>query len=197
MNQSSFEELLRKILKSSEQEGIFSNNNYEDKLIDESIRYLRYKGFTIVEPKKFSIEIRSIDDLIKYFYLMSNSKHPEEYMRSSNKNKDRAIAKQLVEGRMSITGASKEYALSECGEIIRTVFENEEEFKFKHSFDFSVFGQNNFKWVTDKAIQLMNKNLQKKEEEDAEKLRNTIIAEQDDSDLGFDDLDELLSKIGD
>jgi predicted RNA-binding protein with PUA domain len=97
---------------------------------------------------------------------------------------------------MAATGASKEYALNECGEIIRTVFEYEKEFKFKYAITFSVFGQDNLKWVTDKAIQIMNRNSQEKEEEDAEILREKVIAAQDTSDLGFNDLDDLLAEMG-
>jgi len=195
MTESEFINKLRAAITASEQVNIFGNINYIDKIIEESIRYLRFKGFKVIEPKKFRNTINNIDDLIKYFYLLVNSMHPEGYVLSCNSGKDRSIAKRFVTNRMIATGASKEYALNECGEIIRTVFEHEDEFKFKYAINFSIFGQDNLRWVTDKAVQLMNKDLQEKEEEDAEKLREKAIATQDDSDLGFNDLDDLLAKM--
>ncbi len=195
MTEIEFLNKLKLAITMSEQVNIFSNNNYIDKIVEESIRYLRFRGFKVTEPKKFKINISSIDDLIKYFYLLINSKHPNEYVLSYNSGKDRAIAKRFVMNRMAATGANKEYALNECGEIIRTVFEHEQEFKFKYAITFSIFGQDNLKWVTDKAIQIMNKSLQEKEEAEAEILREKVIAAQDTSDLGFNDLDDLLAEM--
>lgn len=195
MTDSEFINKLKAAITTSEQINLFSNNNGIDKIIEESIRYLRFKGFKVIEPKKFKNSINNIDDLIKYFYLLINSKHPDGYILSYNSGKDRAIAKRFVTNRMTATGASKEYALNECGEIIRTVFEHEDEFKFKYAITFSIFGQDNLKWVTDKAVQLMNKGLQEREEEDAELLRKKVIAAQDTSDLGFNDLDDLLAEM--
>ncbi len=195
MTDSEFINKLKAAITTSEQINLFSNNNGIDKIIEESIRYLRFKGFKVIEPKKFKNSINNIDDLIKYFYLLINSKHPDGYILSYNSGKDRAIAKRFVTNRMTATGSSKEYALNECGEIIRTVFEHEDEFKFKYAITFSIFGQDNLKWVTDKAVQLMNRGLQEREEEDAELLRKKVIAAQDTSDLGFNDLDDLLAEM--
>jgi hypothetical protein len=196
MTDSEFIDKLKMAISTLDQINIFNPTNGIEKIIDESVRYLRFKGFKIIEPKKFKNSITNIDDLIKYFYLLINSKNSNSYILSYNSGKDRAIAKRFVVNRMAATGASKEYALNECGEIIRTVFEYEKEFKFKYAITFSVFGQDNLKWVTDKAIQIMNRNSQEKEEEDAEILREKVIAAQDTSDLGFNDLDDLLAEMG-
>jgi hypothetical protein len=196
MTDSEFIDKLKMAISTLDQINIFNPTNGIEKIIDESVRYLRFKGFKIIEPKKFKNSITNVDDLIKYFYLLINSKNSNSYILSYNSGKDRAIAKRFVVNRMAATGASKEYALNECGEIIRTVFEYEKEFKFKYAITFSVFGQDNLKWVTDKAIQIMNRNSQEKEEEDAEILREKVIAAQDTSDLGFNDLDDLLAEMG-
>ena len=193
--ESEFIKKVKAAIIASEQVTIFNNDNCIDKIIEESIRYLRFKGFKVVAPQTFKNKIKNIDDLIRYFYSLLNNKDSIRYTTSYNENRDRATAKRFVSNRMLATGASKEYSLNECGEIISTIFKHEKEFKFKYDITFSIFGQGNLKWVTDKAIQIMNKNLQEKEEEDAEILREKAIATQDDSDLGFNDLDDLIAAM--
>ena len=179
----------------SEQVTIFNNDNCIDKIVEESIRYLRFKGFKVVAPQTFKYKINNIDDLIRHFYSLLNDKDSIRYTTSYNVSKDRATAKRFVSNRMLATGASKEYALNECGEIVSTVFKHEKEFKFKYAITFSIFGQDNLKWVTDKAIQLMNEGLLERGEERAEKLREKVIAAQDVDDLGFNDIDDLLAAM--
>jgi hypothetical protein len=195
MIESEFIDKLKTAITASEQVTIFNNDNCIDKVIEESIRYLRFKGFKVVPPQTFKNKINNIDDLIRHFYSLLNNKNSIRYATSYNENKDRSTAKRFVSNRMIATGASKEYALNECGEIVNTVFKYEKEFKFKYEITFSIFGQNNLKWVTDKAIQLMNKGMLEKEEEEAEVLRERVIAAQDVDDLGFNDIDELLAKM--
>ena len=195
MTEIEFINKLKTIITASEQINIFSNDNCIDKIVEESVRYLRFKGFKVIEPKKFKSNIKNIDDLIKYFYLLINAKHSNEYALSYNLGKDRSIAKKFVVNRMAVTGASKEYALNECGEIISTIFEHYDEFKFKYALNFSILGQKKSKWITDKAIQLMNKKLREKEEKETEILQNKAIESQDIDNLGFNDLDDLLAKM--
>lgn len=195
MTELEFIDKLKSIILMSEQVTIFNNGNCIDKIIEESIRYLRFKGFKISPPQIFKNKIINIDDLIRHFYSLLNNRESARYTTSYNIARDRATAKRFLCSRMLSTGASKEYALNECGEIISTVFKNEKEFKFKYAITFSIFGQNNFKWVTDKAIQLMNEGILERSEERAEILREKVIAAQSTDDLGFNDIDDLLAKM--
>jgi hypothetical protein len=195
MTELEFINKLKKLITTSEQITIFNNDNCIDKIMEESIRYLRFKGFKVTPPQIFKDKIINIDGLIRHFYSLLNNRDSVRYTTSYNESKDRATAKRFVVNRMMATGASKEYALNECGEIISTVFKNEKEFKFKYTINFSIFGQNNLKWVTDKAIQLMNEGLLERGEERAEILREKVIAAQDTDDLGFNDIDDLLAKM--
>lgn len=195
MTESEFINKIKAAIIASEQVTIFNNGNCADKIIEESIRYLRFKGFKVVAPQTFKYKINNIDDLIRHFYSKLNDKDSVRYSTSYNVSKDRAIAKRFLSNRMLVTGAGKEYALNECGEIISTVFKYEKEFKFKYAITFSIFGQDNLKWVTDKAIQLMNKGILEEGEEEAEALREKVIATQDTSDLGFNDIDDLLAAM--
>jgi hypothetical protein len=195
MKESKIIDDLRAAVVASEQLSIFNDADQYSKVQEECIRFLRFRGFKIAEPKVFKTKIEKNDDLITFFYALLNSNFPGDYMTSCNWEKDRNIAKIFVDNRMEISGASREYVLNECGEIINTIFEHYDEFKFKYALSFSILGQKKSKWITDKAIQLMNKKLREKEEKETEMLQNEAIESQDTNNLGFNDLDDLLSKM--
>lgn len=186
---------IRSAIKVSEQQSIFDSSSPEQKLEDACAAYLKSKGYRISKAKQFIDNIESTDELIKHFYLLLNSRCSEEYITSFNRKKDLGIAKKFIEERMLVTEADKPYVLNECGCIIRTVFEHEKEFNFTRAIDFSIFGQDNLKWVTDKALQIMNREMRKLKEENEEYLRERMIEAQDKTNLGFDNLDELLATI--
>lgn len=178
----------------SKQSTIFGTSNTEERVLDSCVRYLRFKGYTVVSPKKFESKITSNDDLIEYFYRLLNRQNPEDYATSYDVNRDRGIAKRFIEERMEVTGASKEYALNECGEIIRTIFKHYDEFNFTHTLNFGIFGQNKLKWITDNALKIMNKQLRKEAEERTRVLRQKALSAYNEP-AGYDDLDELLAKM--
>ena len=177
----------------SEQTDIFGSKN--DTLEEACSRYLMFKGYRVVSPKKFNYTIKKLDDLIHYFYSLHNNKHPEKFASSMDLGRDRATAKELVEARMIATGVGREYALNECGEIIKTIIDNEDKFKFKYNLSFSVFDQKKLKWIIDSAVQIINKDFTLKEEDKAKILRRKAIELEDDEELGFEDLDELVAKL--
>jgi len=178
-----------------QQKSIFSDNTSKENLKAACAKYLSSEGYTIVAPKTFSKVIKNTSDLVTYFYALLASKHPENYMATYNKLKDMSTAKRFVERRMEITGFGKPHALNECGEIIKTVVDNEELFKFTNGVSFHIFGQANMIWVTDRALKIMNVGLKAKEEFEVEAMREKIIASQDPSDFGFNDLDEILKRM--
>lgn len=186
---------LKKTIKASEQTDIFASSKLKEKIMESCVRYLRHYGYTVVSPKKFKRKMKSTDDLIHYFYLLLNIKCPEDYATSYNTNKDRSIAKQFIESRMILTGTGKDYALNECGEIISTIFKHYDEFNFMYAINFSIFGQNKLKWVTDRALQIMNRKLKEKEEEEGRILRQKAIEAHVNDPAGFDDLAELVKKM--
>lgn len=161
-------------------------------LANACVDYLRYNGFKVVSPNKWRHNINKLDDLWRFFYTFSDRKHPELINAYRNLQKDRAIASKFVKSRMEATGFSKENAMNECAEIIETIFEHEAGFKFKIPISFGLLGQNNCGWITDKAIQIMNKKrLQEKEERRIERIKKMDEKYESESE-GFGDLDELL-----
>lgn len=187
---------IKSSIKKTDQLSIFSNKNRYIDIENSCCRFLRFLGYSIYSPKEFSMDIKSINDLVAYFYVLYNKKNKGGIVTSYNEAKDRSIASRFVNERMTTTGASREYTLSECGEIIKTIFEYEEEFNFKYDISFSILGNAKSKWITDKAIQIMNEKIRKEKEFEEEEIRIKAVDSYDTSDLGFKNLDEILDKMG-
>ena len=125
--------------------------------------FLLERGYRVVKPITPRFKAISIDDLYNLFYERLRYYHPDLSVYS-NISRDRAIASRFLKNRMEVGDVSKEYALSECAEIILTVFEHEDEFNFNLPLTFEMFGQANCAWITEKAINIMNVKRGKREE---------------------------------
>ena len=187
--------LLRDAIVSEEQSTLFSTSS-ESVLEDACIAFLRFKGYRVARPLDYRFKIKNTDDLIKFFYLLLDSRHPEYTNVYRNLKRDRAIAKRLVDSRREATGYSRELALNECAEIIVTLFEHEKEFKFRTEIHFGMFGQVALGWITEKAIKIMNERTAKKAEEQTIQRISEIEKEQESEyDLELDDVDAILRRI--
>lgn len=182
---------LQEAVIASKQTNIFGSQDTDQRVKDACVEYLKFHGYRVTEPKVFDKKINNTRDLVEYFYMRLNSMDSKKFATSYNKTRDMVAAKRFVESRMAVTGANKDYTLNECGEIIRTIFDNYKDFNFKYDINFSVLGQGKLKWITDKAIQLMNKKLEIKEEEYAEVLRQRALDHYEEP-AGFSDLDDIL-----
>lgn len=185
---------IRSAVSESDQTNLFAEGK-TTQLVKACIEYLKFSGYKVIRLPKYIYTVKSLDDLISFFYSMLELKYPGHVSDYRNIAENRAIAKRFVEARSKASGVSKKEALNECAEIIRTVFNHEYGFNFKHKMTFRLFGQDKFGWVTDKAIQIINKNLEVGYEELAEKRREEMIDAQDKKDLGFGDLQEILDKL--
>lgn len=183
-----------KAISESDQNNLYSNGE-TTQLVMACIEYLKFKGYKVIQLPKGIDTVKSLDDLISFFYSILERKYPGYVSDYRNIAENRAIAKRFVEARRKVSGFSKKEALNECAEIIRTVFNHEHEFNFKYKMTFRLFGQDKFGWVTDKAIQIINKNLEVGYEELAEEMREEMIDAQDKKDLGFGNLQEILDKL--
>lgn len=186
---------LRKALADQDQTNLFAPAG--DGVLEEAcIAFLKYKGYRIAAPTDFKYNIKNTDDLIKFFYTMLDSKHPEYINVYRNAGRDRQIAATFVKNRMETTGNSKEIALKECAAIIDTVFKQEKEFRFRTEIYFGMFGQANLSWVTRKAVEIMNKGIsdarRDKSRKDIERIEREQQAQYD---LGFKDVDSILARI--
>jgi len=155
-------------------------------------------GYKVIDPVKKVFNVKSIDDLIAFFYAYLDYKHPELAGTHRNLKKDRAIAKRFLEGRMEVGSLNKELALDECAQIIKTIFDREADFNFTIPLSFEIFGQQAAGWITRKAVELMNEGREAQQkkiiEEIQERHTKEYLKEHGEESLGFD-IDELLRKM--
>ncbi len=156
--------------------------------------YLRFEGYKVNNPTKYIRNIKNIDDLIDLFYTRIDSMNLEHMKVYRNLNRDRVTAKRFVNSRIKATGAKKEVALNECGDIVEAIFENYAKFKFKYNLNFSIFNQAKLGWITELAINFINKKIDREAIDKAEIMREEMLSLQDMSELEYD-LDAILLEI--
>ena len=180
-------------IKAHNQKTLFELPN-SDSLKTTCIAYLKHEGYRIAEPIDYGNEINSMDGLINYFYALLDSKDNGHINAYRHLERDRIVAKRFIENRMKATGAKKEIAIEECGEIVKTVIENRKKFKFKFGVGFSIFGQAKLGWITDVAVNLINKKLDRIRKDEAALQREEMLRLEDTSESEYD-LDAILSKM--
>jgi hypothetical protein len=180
----------------TQQVGLFTSETQLYSVLTQAcIKYLKYFGYKITEPNKPKYNVQKLDDLIYLFYAFLDNAHPELTNSYRHMDRDRKIASCFLKARKDATGYSTKVALVECAEIIETIFEHEKDFNFRIPLTFGVLGQKNCGWITDKAIQIMNR----KKLDEERKQRDKLIAELDDKydaePDGFGDLDAILKNL--
>lgn len=133
-------------------------------------QFLLELGYKVVSPINHRFKAKKIEDLFNLFYDRLNYYHPDMAGVYRNIDRDRKIASKFVEARMEANGINKEQALGECAEIILNVFEYEEEFNFNLPLTFEMFGQASCGWITDKAVQIINREKEKKDKAIVDKM---------------------------
>jgi hypothetical protein len=177
------------------QPNLFGSKTKED-VIEACIKYLKYNGYRIIYPVEIvQKKVVDIDSLIYYFYAKLSKFHSEAECVYINKDRDRSIAKKFIESRIKSTGFSKLEAIKECVRIIDTIFEFEDEFNLKYNLNFSMFGQDNQGWITTKALEIMDRERLKYDDIKLDELHEKILATHDQSKLGWDNMEELISKF--
>lgn len=175
---------------------IFDDKVNYDVLIDACKLFLIYKGYKVVGPVEYTYSVRKLDDLIHLFYALSDAKHPEFINNYRNLVRDRVLAKRFIESRMKISGVNKKEAMNECAEIIDTIFIHEKEFNFDTPLVFGMLGQKKLGWITEKAIQIINKRKLNSEREGRDKLITAFEKIYDaEPGEGFGDLNEILKNL--
>jgi hypothetical protein len=123
----------------------------EAKKIEKYREFLIEKGFRVENPpKSLKFNIKTLDELINFFYSRMSLKHPDLKLVKRNFGRDRKIASAFVKSRME-KGINRQRAYSESAELIEILFREEERFKFKYPVtSIGILGQKNLRWVTEK-----------------------------------------------
>jgi len=173
----------------------------EEQRIGEYRDYLISKGYRVKDPpenQKFNI--KTLDELIEFFYSRMSLKHKELKYASRRKAMDRKIMSDFVKSRMA-KGINKERAIDECAEMIDILFRHEKKFKFKYSVrSVGILGQKNLSWVTEKIEDFMNSERIKARIKERQAYRANLEKRQDvemeeESLTQEDDLTKILAEM--
>lgn len=176
--------------------GFLSTDN--ESLAKACKKFLIHMGYKVIDPIKYTYNIKKLDDLFDLFYALLEYNHPELVDAHRNMNRDRALAKRFLDSRMDAGNLNKKQALCECAEIIKTVFDREDDFNFNLPLSFEMFGQKSAGWITKKAIYIMNSEKEKRDIKIVEGIQDKYIEEylkeHNEENIGFD-IDEILENI--
>lgn len=197
-----------------DQQDLFSAKSVDEINLEESIKNIEKAGYRVArdaeeartiavesgwqvtEPILVNDKVITLKDLRNYFFMRLWTKYPNRYKYyvDNIKNEFR-LMRLFVESREE-KGLNRFNAIQQCIIIIDAIFDHEEEFNFKTPIDIRVVGQAKAGWITEKALQIVNNNLLKEREKEAERR----IAEMEDNrkiDLKekAKELDELLANM--
>ena len=108
-------------------------------------------GYVVRGPLISKYAVKTPAQLVRFFYDTMSQYNPQfKMIYAGNIQRDRAIAKRLIEARIE-SGCSKNRAIAECCELITLLF------KYEHVLGLSfaitsmgVLGQDSMGWVTEK-----------------------------------------------
>lgn len=167
-------------------------------LVRVCIELLDKQGYKSVRCSYTYPKIEKLNHLVELFDALMSRHHPDLIAPFRRKTVDMSIAKKFLEARMEAGDLNKKQALLECAEIINTIFKYEKDFSFNMPLTFSMFGQANCGWITDRAIQIMNKKKAGDDELKAKIAQEACVKEyielHGEEDLGFD-IDKILNNM--
>jgi len=154
-------------------------------------------GYKVSDPAVINDRVVNMLDLRNYFYMRLWGKYPNRqshHIEGNIKNEMRAF-KLFVESREK-TGLNRYNAIQECVEIIDTIFNHADKFKFNRPIDLRVLGQGKAGWITHKAILIMNDERQKRRENEIKEMMDKHDEEVEiDLNEKANELDKLLAKM--
>lgn len=182
----------------NDQVDFLSNKPLEETQLDIAKKMLLEAGYK-VSKVEVSTNVTNVVELKNYFYGRLYRKYPKLYKTTvRNVQRDVRISSLFLEARMKDGTLGKKAALQECVDIIDVIFDYESEFGFKYPIkDIGILGQRKLSWVTQKAIEILNR----KRYKDMEQRSKQMLREMEDSmEIDLDDryakLSNMLSKMG-
>jgi hypothetical protein len=177
---------------------LFSDSSLYDRIDNACEKYLEQRGCRV---QRFAVAqhtaVQNISDLVNYFYGKFAFHHPNALIYKIDAA-DRNIAHDLVKNIKETNNFNDRQALDYCVELVNVLFEEEDRFNFNIPItNFTVFGQGALAWITEAAVKLLNKRLEKRQEELNDALANEFIENRYTGQKGWSDeeLDSALKKI--
>ena len=151
-------------------------------------------GYAVSEPLVVNEQVVTLKDLRDYFFMRLWTKYPGRQTHYyENWQQEMRMTRLFVEA-IELRGLNRSNAIQRGIEIIDTIFNHEEEFRFKNPISIKVLGQGKAGWITGKAIEILNQKLEHRIKAElrqkVEELEDELVQDLEDN------LDELLAKVG-
>lgn len=126
-----------------------------DQKIAEAKDLLKDNGYYVVGPFISRTNVKTANDLVRYFYDSLVRNRPQlKTVFSANLKKDRAIASNLIKARVA-AGCDKKTACSESCLLIDLLFEYEHFLNLNFPVtSMGILGQGELSWVTERLLQI-------------------------------------------
>ena len=148
----------KKIIVTADQMDFLTGGSSENTQIEAAKQILLEAGYKVTKPE-VTTKVSTVKGLKDYFYNRLYQKYPDRLAdRVPNVQMDMRFAKLFFESRIRSGDVGDAVAFQDCVDVIDVIFDHEKEFMFKYPImDISILGQGKLGWITQKAIELLNK----------------------------------------
>ena len=160
------------------------------------ILYLEQNNYFVNKKPEITKGITNTAQLILWHYNLLIHKFGNSIQPNRNKVRDMVTAKQFISHIKESMCVGYEQALVICANIIKVVIHRYDEVGLHDRSmlsSFSIYGQNKLGWVTQKALNIINNDVEREQAEliKSDKMAEEYLKEHENLDLGFPDLEEL------
>ena len=166
-----------------------------DVRVAESKKLLLAEGFLVVDPVKLNKEghCSNINELVNFFYAcMYENNRTRQIQPSRSVKDDRNNMSTFLRARKN-QGISRNRALSECEDIIRTLFKNEGVLCLDSAIGSTVILTQ--KWAIDRAISILNNESAEADKRFRDKLERNLELLEDDEEKILTRLNAVYTKV--
>lgn len=189
---------MKKTKVTNDQNDFLSGSDVGEAEIEAAKKILFDAGYKVIKVE-INRNIKTSKELKDYFYSRLYSKYPDRYKnRVENVASDMRIISLFIDSRMESGSIGRQLAIQECADIIDIIFDHEDEFYFKYPIrNVNILGQKKLSWVTQKAIEILNRKKYKEMEERSEQMllemENSIKVDLKEKE---EKLNKMLSRMG-
>lgn len=198
MHFAGFLDEVQKLITAFQQGDLFGDKaTLVEKSAEVCVEFLKGQGYSIGLPNSYPAKIIKPDELIAMFYGFVRDIYPKHLWSCSNGKRDRAIAKAFIERRMKEDNIDRKTAMNQCAFIIQTIFKRPDIFKFETPPTFGVLGQGEMGWLTERAVQLINKQVTKNEAIAVERAVDEMTKRIEETQIGYslEELEAIRKKL--
>lgn len=173
----------------------------KEQSIEDAVELLNENGYIVIQKNKLkSTSVKKASDLVDYFYSLLQYYNQDRDIHYSSSKKDLRLAKNFIKSRRGEKELNNKRAICEAASIVKCVIKYESKFGFKSPIkSLSCFGQDGMKWVTDKAISIINREETELEKEAFHLYMDNLYVEQEEEAIKLinrNKIDDLKSILG-